>query len=424
MTWTWIPQKKDGFVAQGTLLLRSLGIVTLAELTFLILVITKIGGGHMLAFALSDSGSGHSSFQTSESDRLYIVDTKGGAIGGGQVLVLDSTDNEVMKRIPTGLTPELALSPDGNTLFVISHPVPSQTDTLLLIDALTGNVRDRQAVSDRIHYTVWPEQPLMVVSPDGQRLYVASDRWTPSDEQKGLVQKDSFFVAIYGVQQRKFTSTVALPGDCFGMHLVPSPTALNVLCSSANAVFSYSVTSSGLGAPRSVALPPNPKQVFDVAPAAAATTRVHPEVAGAVVSPDGRILTVITSYMRAIQIDLTTERVERVEQVSDGRWAMPTALPISPDGAKVYIPTGPVARPNRALGADEITVLDRETLTPAATFHTTGPFWALTLSNDGHSLYAIYPKNQTLYVINTDNGQEVKKLTGLGINPSQVAVAP
>ena len=390
----------------------------------LILLMAGAMGGHSPNPGAVGFSREKSVVQAPQVGWLYVLDNRV-LFERGQIIVVSPVNLQVTKRIPTGFLPDFTLSPDGSRLFVISSQPPSETDTLAVIDPLSTNVLDTQVVSHRMQYIARPGQTSMVVSADGRWLYIAKDRWTPGDDQKGIPQRDEYAVAMYDTQRRSFAKEdIPVSEDCHGMQLVPSSIGLHVLCSSGNEVYSYPLTPSGLGPPQVVALPRNPRQVFDGSPTTVNTTVVHPHIAGAVAPPDGKTLTVVTSYMRVIQIDAVTDRIARVEQVRDDRWAMPSGIPSSPDGARIYVPVGPLSQLNRGPGVNEILVLDAGTLGQAATIHTTGPFWSLTISKDGRYLYAVDPHTQTLYVIDAASGREVHKIAGLGAGPSRVAVGP
>ncbi|HEV3483125.1 MAG TPA: hypothetical protein VGR97_12445 [Candidatus Acidoferrales bacterium] len=356
--------------------------------------------------------------------RIYVLDSKR-SFEHGEVLVISPTEMRVERRIPTGYRPDFVVSPDGTRLFVTSTEGPPQVGTLVVIDPISGTVVDRQVLPDRMMYTVMPTLPTLVASAKGRWVFVGKDRWTPSDALGSYYQEDKYTLAAYDARQGILSKKdVAISEDCDGMHLVPSPSRLYVICSSQNSVYSYPMTDDGLGSPQVIGLPRNPRQVFDGSlDTTAVTTPVYPAIAGGVLSADESILTVFTSYLRAIQIDISTGRIVRVEQVVDDRWALPNGVISSPDGSRIYVAVGPVSSLNMGPGADEILVLNSESLAQVGNIRPASPVWSPAVSKDGQYLFVLAPKAQTLYVIDTTTGLEVSRMTDFADLPTRVATA-
>jgi DNA-binding beta-propeller fold protein YncE len=362
----------------------------------------------------------------SYNHRLYVLDPRG-RTEQAEVLVLQADTGQLMKTIPAGWGANIALSPNGGLLFLISRPhVESNSYKLLVMDAATGNILDSQDVSDRHDYTTLVPPSDIKVSPDGAFVYILKRHSIPITAQEGAASIDQYSTAIYDVKQHKFSSNISVPGDCLRTHAVVSSSALHVLCSARNEVISFRSTDGGFDSrARNISLPGPPRfLVGEISRTSAITTTVHPAFVGGVSSVDGAMLTVATSYMRFFQIDTLTEQLVRDKQVRDDEWAMPDTLLASPDGTRLYVAVGPISQLNRAPGVHEILVTDAQTLAQLSTIQITDAFHSLSMSKDGHFLYAVSPETSSIHVVGTNENREIRAFTGVGITPARVEAGP
>ena len=362
----------------------------------------------------------------SYNHRVYVLDPRG-RTQQAELLVLRADTGKLIKVIPVGWGANFALSPNGGLLFVISRLRPeSNSHKLEVIDAASGNILDSQDVFDRHDYTTLVPTSDIMVSPDGAFVYILKRHSTPITQEPGAASMDQYSVAVYDVNQRRFTDNIPVTGDCLRTHVVVSPSALHVLCSAMNEVFSFPSTADGFDLrPRSISLPGPPRLVLNkISRTTATTTTVHPAFIGGALSVDGAILTIATSYMRFFQIDTSTEKLVRDKQVLDDRWAMPDTLLLSPDGTRFYVAVGPISQLNRAPGVHEILVIDAQTLAQISTIHIAEAFHSLSMSKDGHFLYAVSPSTTSIHIIDGNQRREVRTFTAVGITPARLEAGP
>lgn len=163
---------------------------------------------------------------------LYIVDSDRSSFDSHERLfALDPESKEIVKTYPTGAHPDIALSPDGTRLYVASESrVPeglegAGTGRLDVVDTATGTTVASVADPDR-----WVAMgPLygseMALSADGHWLYV--QRLTPGAEHTADES-----VAIFDTVTNKFLADAIPLPKCGASLLVPGANgrALFVVC--------------------------------------------------------------------------------------------------------------------------------------------------------------------------------------------------
>lgn len=167
---------------------------------------------------------------------LYIVDSDRSSFDSHERLfALDPERKEIVKTYPTGSHPDIALSPDGTRLYIASEsrvpegPEGAGAGRLDVVDTATGAIV--ASVADPHRWVVMG--PLygseMALSADGRWLYVYK---LMPDRESGSEHTVSEYVAIFDTATNKFLpDTISLP-KCGGSLLVPWPNrrVLSVVC--------------------------------------------------------------------------------------------------------------------------------------------------------------------------------------------------
>jgi hypothetical protein len=131
---------------------------------------------------------------------LYILDPKPDAkAAGGAIWLIDPSAGKVMASIRTGESPDFALSPDGNRLYVASA-VDADSSELAVIDTVRGEVLKSGMVNGRLGYDGIPPFSTMAVSGDGLALRILIDAPKSADE-------DALLLATFDTRAGEF-----LPG--------------------------------------------------------------------------------------------------------------------------------------------------------------------------------------------------------------------
>jgi hypothetical protein len=178
----------------------------------------------------------HAASNDARNDRahqlLYIVDSDGNSFDSHErVFALDPERKQIVKTYPTGSHPDIALSPDGTRLYVASEsrvpegPEGEATGKLDVVDTASGAVVT--SVADPYRWIT--KGPLygseMVLSADGRWLYV---RKLMSAQENTATE----LVAIFDTVTNKFLPDTIPLSKCGVSLLVPWPNgrALSVVC--------------------------------------------------------------------------------------------------------------------------------------------------------------------------------------------------
>jgi hypothetical protein len=179
---------------------------------------------------------------------LYIVDSDGNSSTSRERLfALDPATKGIVKTYPTGSHPDIALSPDGTRLYVASESrTPEGAEgpgagRLDVVDTGTGTTLASIANPHR-----WIQMgPLygseMALSADGRWLYVYKLRPGP---ENGV----SEFVAIFDTASNKFLPDTISLAKCGASLFVPWPNgrALTVVCFAAEDLRTMQLSDQGI----------------------------------------------------------------------------------------------------------------------------------------------------------------------------------
>lgn len=134
---------------------------------------------------------------TPESGWLYVLDPKpdAGALGG-RVWLVNPQTAEVEGSIRTGRNADFALSPDGSRLYIASDAGGDSSD-LAVIDTAQGVVVQTGMIEDRAVTNTIPAFSAMAVSGDGFVLRILID--VPASQGN-----DAFLLAAFDTQAGAF----------------------------------------------------------------------------------------------------------------------------------------------------------------------------------------------------------------------------
>jgi DNA-binding beta-propeller fold protein YncE len=348
---------------------------------------------------------------------LYVLDPKpktGETYG--QIWLLNPETSKVMGSIRTGPDPDFALSPDGTRLYVASERT-DPSDDLAVIDTASGTVLLREIVEGRVAADAIPSYSGMSVTRDGLLLRVLVNKITPQDNV-------GFQLLTFDTQTGKFLPGRIHLGGCNSGRLIPFPTSdqFDFLCPGTNRIHVIRVDAHSREIKNSPVMFPWPRRTG---------------VAEAFPSLNGKDTTIIRGDGAVFNVDVATGNFDPTPMNGDftGR-ILPAAWPSSPDGSKIYlgynsIPDDtfylnygrpPNLRSARAT-ADEFQVIEVGTWRKLGEIKTTVPFWSAAVSNDGSSLYALVPNQHTLLVIDTTAMRETRAIS-VGGSPALALVAP
>lgn len=306
--------------------------------------------------------------------------------GTGGLTVIDGTTQQVVAQWPMGKRPRgLVASPDHTRLYVAFSgsplagpgvdekslpPADKAADGIGIIDLTNGHIeRVLTGVSD-------PEQ--VVVSPDGSRLFVASE--------------DSGVAVALRVKDGKLLQSADVGGEPEGLAVSEAAGLLGVTSEEANSAALLNLKD------------------------AKATGRIpvglRPRDLG--FSPDGKTLYVSGENDASLTvIDVGTRQVLKTLHVASPG-ARPKGIAVAPDGAHVYVTTG---------RGGHVDVLDAKTLTFVGSIPVGARPWGIGQSPDGRYLYTANGPSNDVSVIDTSELRVIATIKA-GDKPWGVAVVP
>lgn len=329
---------------------------------------------------------------------LYVLDVRpDGGDTGGRVWLIDPETGEVMGSIRTSYHPDFALSPDGTRLFIASDPRMHATE-IAVIDTTAGTVLGGQELKNRVEPRVLPPFSTMAVSRDGAILWVLTK---PTDY--------SHLVAIDAATGEVLPGQPDV-GHCEDGQFISYPDAhrVNFICPTMKKLHLIHVDEKGKAVDNTYGLMPWNHTLG---------------VGEAFPSPrNDQMISIVRGDGAVFQMDVVslsfypTAAHGGSEHVSPGSW------PVGPND-KVYLgySHSPQAMPNSL--ADEFRVYNTSSWKKEGTIKTAFPFWSATLSKDGNRLYALAPQQHYLMVINTQSMKQLRTLD-VGSMPALALVAP
>lgn len=335
---------------------------------------------------------------------LYVVDPQPES-SGSRIWLFDPGTAAVMGSIRTGYQPEIALSPDGSRLYIISGE--RESGEVAVVNTADGSVRET-SFQARVLYTPWyltlPPFNSIALSSDGKALRILQQSSFPPEGAQPQIWS-------FDTTNESFSPTRAEIDDCRSGVFVPPSTAseFEVICASSNTLHSM----------RSGADSRLMSQVVTNLPG----TQRCPVATGLLLKDNSK-LALINRSGAIDTMDVTTHEFR-----STGVTGECTALGVvygldwrSPDGTKIYVGYGPPSPDNMAT-SNAFRVFDTDTWKQLGTAQTSIPFWSATMSADGWFIYAFAPKQHAIVEIDAATLREKRKLS-LGKTPALAVVAP
>jgi hypothetical protein len=376
---------------------------------------------------------------------LYIVDSdRGSSDSHERLFAVDPERKEIVKNYPTGMHPDIALSPDGTRLYVASEsrvpegPEGAGAGRLDVVDTATGATV--ASVADPHRWVVMG--PLygseIALSAEGHWLYVY--KLMPGREN-GPERTVSESVAIFDTAANKFLPDTIPLSNCGGSLLVPWPNgrALTVVCFVTGDLRTMQFSDQGVPMtqlPTVIAIP------HDWGRTRLGTAFVSGENELTVLMTDGKY--------RRINVQSGTT-VQEGEIAFSPLLTPPGWHPSTPGaehvpslgrrviGARILESQGrlyvPLSRSDLYMhAADAIAVLNARTLQQEGFFELKSSwwhsswnlFWDGAIGDGGRRLYllGVESKGGTVRVLSLPDGKEIETIKGLGTTLSIVILSP
>jgi DNA-binding beta-propeller fold protein YncE len=359
-----------------------------------------------------------------QSGLVYVLDS-GGASDKPQILLVDAAQKQIVRKIATQRSADMALSPDGARLYVAStNDVSSRLD---IYDGSSGKLlrsldnKDRWLPTSQLYITH------MAMSPDGKWLYIF----------KYEIATDMYYIATFDTTREAFLAEPANLPECLNAVISPSSEGrqLAVLCTSSNDLRFVKIMEDGKGKISRLPLRLRGRNsrfgltvgLSNLVPSAQGYKAVLGDGSFFEVSSEGKRidrLGVLDANVRKIGYNESPSIVAADDDWMGGKW-LPIQYPAFGKSGKVYIGISQISDIRRASWAfSQIGVFDSDTLNRTGVIDSSRRLFSITVNSAGDRLYGIDPYTKTLVVFDTGSGKEIATVDGLGENPMMVIAAP
>jgi hypothetical protein len=336
---------------------------------------------------------------------LYVLDPRSeNDHPGSRIWLVDPKAAKVKGSIRGGYDPDLALSPDGNRLYITSGE--RESGELAVIDTSAGTII-HIPFPDRILYKPWyealPPFSQLQVSSDGHVLWIQVQHTS----SPGNVD---YRLLIFDTYANHFLDSSVELGNCGYGDFVPSsvPNQFYFFCPGANNVHFIQLDSEYHVTSNTFVNFPWAKECG---------------IAEGFLSPDGNKLTIVREDGAIYEMRTKTGEINATSASGDcDQIVYRLQWPRSQDAAKLYIGYGPVT-PDGMATSKELRVFDTSTWQQLEKVPTSSPFWSAVSSKDGKLLYAIVPELHAVLVIDSATLRQIRAID-VGLTPSLALVAP
>jgi len=340
---------------------------------------------------------------------LFVLDPRSDPTNpGSRVWLVDPERSMIVGSVGAGYDPDFVLSPDGNRLYIASGE--RESGELALIDTATGKIR-HIPFPNRELYHPWyqglPPFSEMALTPDGRALWISSQHVFSPDRIETRL-------SVFGTHGEKFLNTSVEVDNCDWGDFVASPATndLEFWCGSftnTDLVRFVRLDASNKVSSSSVDLP---------------MPRGCGGLAEAIPLPGGNKMAIVRTDGAVYEMDVATQKFSPAfASGACGELAVAgIESPGAAHGAKLYLGYGGIA-PNGMSSASELRVFDVATWAESGRAKTSVPFWSAVASQDGEYIFATAPEQHGIVVLDADSLRE-KRVIPVGNTPSLAIVAP
>jgi DNA-binding beta-propeller fold protein YncE len=350
------------------------------------------------------------SWQPTRSGWLYVVDPTTDA---SSVFLVDPEHDEIAGIIRTGYSPDIAISPQGDRLYIASDTEKcgqSNCDLLAVVDTRSGRILSTAPIRDRVHYKLFPGPSTMMVSPDGKAVYLPVWEGVPNgDTPVGM--------AVFDTDRGRFLGGVIDLGVCGGERFIPTTDKNQLMahCSLTNDVLVHRLIAPDQGAVEFSVHLPWGNRLF--------ARHVYPDVPARTFLPsaDGGRLFVVGGDGAISIVNLGLGSVANTTVLGNqSEMVIPFVSPGSRERGRLYVGVGPYDGEGLAR---EIRVVDTNTWMPVGTIRTSTPFRTAVATPDGSTVYALTAESGKVLIVDADALRELRAVP-VGRAPSVALIAP
>jgi len=247
---------------------------------------------------------------------LYVLDTQVGPHDvAGRVSLVDPEAGKVMGVISIGARPDFALSPDGTRLYVASEGQAQQSN-VAEIDTASGRILGVTTVDDRVVPEGAPPYSGMIVSSDGLTLRILLyDPKGPDGDVR---------LATFDTRTGDLEPGELFMGNCsYGRLIDDAADHFDFLCPTINRIWHMRVDETAHLTAKDFVVFPWERRIG---------------IAQTVLTPNGKNIVIVRGDGAIVTLDAATGEFANTHVKGDiqGR-VLPAAWPLSPDGQRLYV---------------------------------------------------------------------------------------
>lgn len=338
---------------------------------------------------------------------LYILDAKKGAYDSS-VVVVDPNREVAIKTFAAGYNPDIALSPDGQRIYIAStrREGSEWRGSLVTVDTRSGAVVKHVENKDHRMFTLPTYPTSMRVSADGRSLFIVKNHQT--------IDNDEYYIATYDTTRGEFLSGKAPVPNCVSASILPAATraSVQVVCGNTSDVREIELGNDGNARVASKRL------VRSVPPAGLRLALGANKGNGSLfaLTGDGK------PFIVARNGDVTPAGRS---VVAGDRWVRLQDRLSSGNGSEMYIASG--RKGDLANGDDsftQIVAIDSNSLEERGIINTSIPFYAMALDPIERKLFGVAPQSGSVIVLDSSPLRKRRVISGLVTTPTMVIVAP
>ena len=355
---------------------------------------------------------------------LYVLDTGEGWFEHAQILQVDTKSGRIRKAFAVGDNPDMALSPDESRLYVTSVTRDPDDEDLVeswlsVYDTPSGRLLDRVSNPDAMGHTLPVYGSEMAVSPSGRWLYITKFRYNPDRSYYWYLAAFDTVHSQFLREQFKFR--------CPAPVVIPAPQDLHLvaICQSDPFIYDINLEKAPAAATR-VPIQPVTEEP-PAAPSDSANLMVpfQPQeswgAAFLLPSEDKvRIFDNTAGYIYSFDRFAGTSSMVGQNALLKMEQPLLVMGLVAQDEDAVYVQTRMSRSSSESQSysfSNKVLVADTKTFAIRCTLNTSKPFFSMSLSRDGNTLFLVNPDTATISVVDTSTLKELREIPGVGKRP-------
>ena len=357
--------------------------------------------------------------------KLYVLDA-GNSKKKPQVLAVDPSNGKVIRTYRAGDQPDMALSPDSKLLYISSsfeNAASGRESFLDIYDTASGALLNHISNPEALQHKVPVYGSSMVMSPDGNRIYIEKYHWVP--ERPGPT---GCYTSVFDTQSRQFLVDISV-SDC-GVAVLPASdeqtfylvstarTAIDTFtitgsAGSVNTAHQYTSISIPLSSASTRAVQKSPGTA--TAPCEVLRPSTAKGIGPVFLRPQQKTVGLILKDGSRLSVDLSNEATTSMGQESVLGKLSGIQPILESSGSPGYFGTSQGTN-SYFERYDSIVRIDPATMATTGTMTTSLPFFEVARSHDESTLFTVNPEQAKITIIDAPSLREIRQLS-VGVQP-------